>query len=110
MICPTICSSYSSLIFFFFLCVLFLSKGNVLKITTKFSAPFLLFHNIVARVIVCLYSVLVMLSGDVKINPRLLSNCKEYFSMCHCNLNSNINDNGNGLLATSTLHGSSRSK
>ena len=45
-----------------------------------------------------------MLSGDVKINPRLLSNCKEYFSICHCNLNSNINDNGNGLLATSTLH------
>ena len=77
------CSSYSSLIFFFFFCVLFLSKGNVLKINIKFFVPFFLFHNIVARVLVCLYSLLLMLSGDVEINPGALSNCKEYFSICH---------------------------
>ena len=29
-----------------------------------------------------------MLSGYVEINPGPLSNCKEYFSICHWNLNS----------------------
>ena len=81
-------SSYSSLIFYFFFCVLFLPKCNVLKITTKFCLPFFLFHNIVARVLVCFYSLLLMSGGDVEINPGSLSNCKEYFSICHWNLNS----------------------
>ena len=80
-------SSYSSLIFFFFCCALFLSKGNVLKITAKFCVPFFLFHNIGARILVCLCSLLLMLSGDVEINPGPLSNCKEYFSIYHWNLN-----------------------
>ena len=81
-------SGYSSLIFFFFFCTLFLSKGNVLKITAKFCVPFLLFHNIGGRIQVCLYSLLLMLSGDAEMNPRPLSNCKEYFSICHWNRNS----------------------
>ena len=81
-------SSYSLLIFLFFSCVLFLSKGKVLKITTKFCVPFFLFHDIVARVLVCLHSFLLMLSCDVEINPGPLSNYKEYFSICHQNLNS----------------------
>ena len=81
-------SSYSSLIFFYFFCVLLLSTGNVLKITTKFCIPFFLFHNIVARILVCLYSYFLMLSGDVETNPGPLSNCKEYFSICHWNLKS----------------------
>ena len=71
-------SGYSSLIFFFFFCALFLSKGNVLKITAKFCVPFFLFRNIVARILVCLYSLLLMLKGDVEMNPGPLSNCKEY--------------------------------
>ena len=29
-----------------------------------------------------------MLSGDVEMNPRRLSNCKEYFSICQWNLSS----------------------
>ena len=29
-----------------------------------------------------------MLKGDAEINPGSLSNCREYFSTCHCNLNS----------------------
>ena len=81
-------SSYSSLIFFFFSCALFLSKGDVLKITTKFCVPFFLFHNIGARILICLYSLLLMLNCDVEINPGPFSNCKEYFSICHWNLNS----------------------
>ena len=81
-------SGYSSLIFFFFFCALFLSKGNVLKITAKFCVPFFLFRNIVARILVCLYSLLLMLKGDVEMNPGPLSNCKEYFPICHWNLNS----------------------
>ena len=41
--------------------------------------PLFLFHNIVARVLVCLYSLLLMLSGDAEINPGPLSSCNEYF-------------------------------
>ena len=36
----------------------------------------------------CLYSLLLILSGDVEINPGPLNNCKEYFSICHWNFNS----------------------
>ena len=67
-------SGYCSLIFFFFFCALFLSKGNVLKITAKFCVPFFLFHNIGAHILVCVYSLLLMLSGDVEMNP---GPCKE---------------------------------
>ena len=81
----TLAIPYYILLFF---CVLFLSKSNVLKITTKFCVSVFLFHNIIARVIVCLYSLFLMLSGDVEINPGPLSNCKEYLSICHWNLNS----------------------
>ena len=81
-------SGYSSLIFFFCCCALFLSKGNVLKITTEFCVPFFLFQNIGASILVCLCSLLLMLSGDVEINTGPLSNCKEYFSICHWDLNS----------------------
>ena len=61
-----------------------------MKIITKSCAPFFLFHNIGERVLVCLYiySLLLMLSGYVEINPGPLSNWKEYFSICHWNLNS----------------------
>ena len=58
-----------------------------MKITAKFCVSFFLFHNIVARVLVCLYRVLLMLSGDVEINPGPFSNSKEYLSIWHWNLN-----------------------
>ena len=81
-------SSYSSLIFCFIFYILFLSKGNALIITTKFCAAFFLFHNFVASVLVCLSSLLLMLSGEVEINPGPLSNFKKYFWFCHWNVNS----------------------
>ena len=80
-------SCYASLIFYFFFYVLFLSRGTVLKITTKFCVPSFLFHNNAACGLVCLCSLLLMLSGDVEINSGPLSNCKDYFSVCHWNLN-----------------------
>ena len=80
-------SCYASLIFYFCFYVLFLSRGTVLKITTKFCVPSFLFHNIAACGLVCLCSLLLMLSGDVEINSGPLSNCKDYFSVCHWNLN-----------------------
>ena len=49
---------------------------------------FFLFLNIVAHDLVFLCSLLLMLSGDIEINPGPLFNCKEYFSICHWNLNS----------------------
>ena len=85
---PNYGSCYSSLILYFFLYVSFLPKGNVLKITIKFCVPFFMFYNIVARILICLCSLLLMLNGDVEINPAPWSNCKEYFSICHWNLNS----------------------
>ena len=81
-------SNNSSLIFYFFFYILFLSKGNFLKIITKFSVPFFLFHKIVTHVLVCLYSLLSMLSGDMENNSGPLNNCKEYFSIWHLNVNS----------------------
>ena len=81
-------SSHSSLTFYFFFCVLLLSKGNVLKINTKFCVLFFLFHNIVACVLVCLCSFQLVISGAVEINPGPLNNCKGYSSVCHWNLNS----------------------
>ena len=62
-------SGYSLLTFFFFFCSLFVSKGNVLKFTAKFCVPYFLFHNIDARILICVYSLLLMLSGDVETNP-----------------------------------------
>ena len=66
-------SSYFSLIFYFFFYVLFLSNAKVLKSATKFCVPFFLFNRIVACVLVCLCSLLLMLSGEIEINPGSLS-------------------------------------
>ena len=46
-----------------------------------------LFRNIDVRVLECLCRLLLILSDDAEINPRPLSNCKEYFSICHWNFN-----------------------
>ena len=59
-----------------------------MKIITKFCVAFFLVPNNVARVLVCLCSLVLMLSGDVEINTVSLSKCKEYFSIYHWNLNS----------------------
>ena len=64
-------SSYFSLMFYFFFYVLFLSNAKVLKSATKFCVPFFLFNRIVACVLVCLCSLLLMLSGEIEIKPRV---------------------------------------
>ena len=69
------CCSYSLYIFHFFFCVLFPSKGNVLKITTKLCLRIFMFRNIVPRILVCFCSFLLMLNGDVEANEGSLSNC-----------------------------------
>ena len=51
---------YFSLIFYFFFCVLFLSKGNALEINLEFCVQFFLFPTIVARVLVCFCCFLMM--------------------------------------------------
>ena len=79
------CSSYSLLMFYFLFQVLFLLKGNVLKIACVPLSPF---HNIVKRVQVCPCSYLLLLSSETEIDPQPLSNCKEYLPICHWNLNS----------------------
>ena len=79
---------------FFINILLFLSALYFYQRVTFWKSPqnsvfrFFLFHNNGARILLCLYSLLLMLSGDVEMNPRRLSNCKEYFSICQWNLSS----------------------
>ena len=68
-------------------CVLFLSKGSVLKITTKFCVPFFMFSKIIACVLVFPCTLLYTLSCDIESNPGPIGKCKEYFSISHWNLN-----------------------
>ena len=58
-----------------------------LKFSQNSAFFFFLFHNIVARVIVCLYSLLLILSGDAEINPGSLSSFQKIFPICHWNVN-----------------------
>ena len=77
-----------SLLFYICLCSLFFSRDNVLKITTKFCILIFLLFHIFEIVFAWLCSLLVMLSGDVEVNPGLKKKDKDCFSICHRNLNS----------------------
>ena len=77
-----------SLLFYICLYSLFLSKESVLKITTKFCILIFLLFNIFQIVFAWLCSLLVMLSGDVEVNPRPKKKDKDCLSICHWNVNS----------------------
>ena len=61
------------------------SKGYVSKISTKLYISIFLLFNIFLGVLVC--SWLIILSGDVEVNPQPKNNVSEYLSICHWNLN-----------------------
>ena len=60
----------------------------VLKITTKFCISIFLLFHIFEIVFAWLCSLLVMLSGDVEVNPGLKKKDKDCLSICHWNFNS----------------------
>ena len=78
----------SSLLFYIFLCFLFLSMESVLTITTKFCILIFLLFNIFQIVFAWFCSLLVMLSGDAEVNPAPKIKDKDCLSICHWNLNS----------------------
>ena len=77
-----------SLLFYICLCFLFSSRDSALKITTKFCILIFLLFHIFEIVFAWLCSLLVMLSGDVEVNPGPKKKDKDCLSICHWNLNS----------------------
>ena len=78
----------SSLLFYICLCFLFLSRESLLKITTKFCILIFLLINIFQVVFEWLCSLLVMLWGDVEVNPGPKMKDKYCVSIRHWNFNS----------------------
>ena len=76
-----------SLVFYIWLCSLFLARESVLKTTTKFCILIFLLFHIFEIIFAWLCSILVMLSGDVEVNlgTKKKVHC---LSICHWNLNS----------------------
>ena len=66
----------------------FLSRESILKITTKFCILIFLLFTIFQIVLTRLCSFLVMLSGDVEVNPGPKKKDKDCLSISHWNLNS----------------------
>ena len=80
--------NYISLLFYIFLIAFLFSKGYVLKISTKLHISIFLLFNILLAVLVWLYRCLIILSGDVEVNPGPKNSVSECLSICHWNLNS----------------------
>ena len=78
------------LLFYIFHIALLFSKSYVLKISTKLYNSIFLLFNILLGVLFWLCSCLVILSGDVEVNPGPKNSVKEYLSICHWNLNSTL--------------------
>ena len=79
--------SYISLSFYVFLIAFLFSKGFVSKIITKPYISIFLSFNILLGVLVWLCSCLILLSGDVEVNPGPKNSVSECLSTCHWNLN-----------------------
>ena len=78
------------LLFYIFHIALLFSKSYVLKISTKLYNSIFLLFNILLGVLLWLCSCLIILSGDVEVNPGPKNSVKEYLSICHWNLNSTL--------------------
>ena len=85
---PNYDASFISLLFYIFLIAFLFSKGYVSKISTKLYISIFLLFNILLGVLVWLCSCLIILSGDVEVNPGPKNSVSECLSICHWNLNS----------------------
>ena len=77
-----------SLLFYIFLCFLFIPRDSVLKITAKFCILIFILLHIFGIVFAWLCSLLVMFTGNVEVNPGAKRIDKDILSICHLNLNS----------------------
>ena len=85
---PNYDPNYISLLFYIFLIAFLFSKGYVSKISTKLYISIFLLFNILLGMLVWLCSCLIILSGDVEVNPGPTNSVSECLSICHRNLNS----------------------
>ena len=81
-------TNYISLMFYIFLIAFQFSKGFVSKNTIKLYISIFLLFNILLGVLVWLCGCLIILSGDVAVNPGPKCSVSECLSICHWNLNS----------------------
>ena len=77
-----------SLLFYIFLIAFLFSRGNVSKTSRKLYISIFLLFNILLGVLVWLCSCLIILSGDVEVNPGPKNSVSECLSICDWNLNS----------------------
>ena len=78
---PNYDASFISLLFYIFLIAFLFSKGYVSKITTKLYISIFLLFNILLGVLVWLCSCLIILSGDVEVNPGPKNSVSECLSI-----------------------------
>ena len=71
-----------------FILLFLFSKSYVSKISTKLYISIFLLFNILLGVLVWLCSCLIILSGDVEVNPGPKNSVSECLSICDWNLNS----------------------
>ena len=85
--------NYISRLFYTFHIAFLFSKGYVSKISTKlYISIFLLFIILLGR-LAWLCRCLMILSGNVEVNPGPKNSISECLSICHCNLNSILTHN-----------------
>ena len=80
---PNYDASFISLLFYIFLIAFLFLKGYVSEISTKLYISILLLFNILLGVLVWLCSCLIILSGDVEVNPGAKHSASECLSICH---------------------------
>ena len=85
---PNYDASFISLLFYIFLIAFLFPKGYISKISTKLYISIFLLFNILLGVLVWLCSYLIILSGNVEVNPVPKNSVSEYLSICQWNLNS----------------------
>ena len=81
-------ANYISLLFYVFPITFLFSKGYVSKISTKSYISIFQLFNILLDMLAWLCSCLMILSGDIEVNPGPKNSVSEYLSICHRNLNS----------------------
>ena len=79
--------NYISLLLYIFFIAFLFSNGYASKISTKLYMSIFLLFNILLGVLVWLCSCLIMLRGDVEVNPGTKNSVSQCCSICHWNLN-----------------------
>ena len=90
---PNYDPNYISRLFYIFHIAFLFSKGYVSKLSTKLYISIFLLFNILLGMLAWLCSCLVILSGNVEVNPGPKNSISECLSIYHWNLNSILTHN-----------------